>query len=80
MRTSTSILKDTSVSSICLVPESKLVKDETATVGGKHEDEAKNSEHSKKKEKKKKRGGGGGGKMDLEKVGGKDRYCGLFQF
>ena len=66
MRTSTSILKDTSVSSICLVPESKLVKDETATVGGKHEDEAKNGEHSKKKEKKKKRGG----KMDLEKVGG----------
>ena len=54
------------MSSICLVPESKLVKDETATVGGKHEDEAKNSEHSKKKEKKKKRGG----KMDLEKVGG----------
>ena len=70
MRTSTSILKDTSASSICLVPESKLVKDETATVGGKHEDEAKNGEHSKKKEKKKKRGGGGGGKMDLEKVGG----------
>ena len=65
VRTSTSILKDTSASSICLVPESKLVKDEV-TVGGKHEDETKNGEHSKKKEKKKKRGGG---KMDLEKVG-----------
>ena len=65
VRTSTSILKDTSASAICLVPESKLVKDEV-TAGGKHEDEAKNGEHSKKKEKKKKRGV----KMDLEKVGG----------
>ena len=65
VRTSTgSILKNTSSSAICL--ESKLVKDETAPAGGKHEDEGKNGEHSKKKEKKKKRGG----KIDFEKVGG----------